>query len=235
MPQRALAIAFGLMLWISPAAAANVASAWQAYLAGQHATALAALRPLAEKGDAAAQFYLGTLYCDGLAVARDYREAALWLTRSAEQGHADAQFTLGFLYYNGAASEAGTLQPSPDAAAHWLALAASRGIPMAQYLMGRMYQEGYGVMKDDAKALSYAKSAAEHGIVGAQFLAGALLGNRRHAARDWVEAYAWLELAARRGHPAARQNLEQIAKRLNVKEIAEAQAAADAWQSRRQD
>jgi S1-C subfamily serine protease len=61
-----------------------------------------ALRAKAEKGDAEAQFRVGTMYYFGDdGIAKDEAEAVKWLHLSAGQGHADAQAHLGaiFLYY----------------------------------------------------------------------------------------------------------------------------------------
>lgn len=82
--------------------------------------------------------------------------------------------------------------------------------------------------KDDNTALRWAR-AAERGIAGARYEAALLLGSRPQAWAYWIEAYKWFLLAARKGYPGARQNLEILAKRLNVKEISQAETAADAW------
>ncbi len=66
--------------------------------AGQH---VAAIRTLAEQGDAKAQFALGTMYRDGQGVDRDYDEALSWWRRAAEQGVVDASFALGNAYSGG--------------------------------------------------------------------------------------------------------------------------------------
>jgi TPR repeat protein len=55
----------------------------------------------ANKGDADAQFWLGTMYYDGKGVPQDYKEAVKWFTMAAEQGHAYAQLYLGRIHYNG--------------------------------------------------------------------------------------------------------------------------------------
>ncbi len=69
-------------------------------------------RPLAEQGNASAQFNLGIMYNNGEGVLEDDREVVAWYrraaeqrllsdaqaTRAAEQGNADAQNFLGDLY-----------------------------------------------------------------------------------------------------------------------------------------
>jgi hypothetical protein len=57
--------------------------------------------PLAEQGNAEAQYDLGVMYLRGQGVLQDYKEAVKWFRLSAEQGNANAQYNLGLLYYKG--------------------------------------------------------------------------------------------------------------------------------------
>jgi TPR repeat protein len=57
--------------------------------------------PLAERGDPAAQSYLGFMFETGRGVPRNYTEAAMWYRRAAEQGDSLAQYSLGLLYDKG--------------------------------------------------------------------------------------------------------------------------------------
>ena len=68
---------------------------------GDFATALRELKPLAEQGDANAQFNLGFMYRRGQGVPQDYKTALKWHTLAAEQGHAGAQNNLGVMYRKG--------------------------------------------------------------------------------------------------------------------------------------
>ena len=65
---------------------------------GDHATALHEWIPLAEQGNAAAQFQLGWMYDNGLGVPENNKEAVKNYKRAAEQGYARAQFNLGMMY-----------------------------------------------------------------------------------------------------------------------------------------
>ncbi len=67
----------------------------------EYATALRGYRPLAERGDAKAQFGLGLMYGNGEGVPQDYAEALQWYRKAAAQGHATAQYNLGLMYGNG--------------------------------------------------------------------------------------------------------------------------------------
>jgi len=66
-----------------------------------YATALRAVRPLAQGGDPNAQFILGTMYAVGLGVARSNSDAVNWFRKAAEQGHPVAQSNLGVAYLSG--------------------------------------------------------------------------------------------------------------------------------------
>ena len=106
-----------------------VVPAWADYQAGMdannrgdYATALREWRPLAEQGDARAQFDLGLLYENGDGVPRDYAKAHRWYEKSAAQGGAKAQFYLGM---QSAFGEGG---PLDLVQAHmWYSLAAGNG------------------------------------------------------------------------------------------------------------
>jgi TPR repeat protein len=88
---------------------------------GDYTTALRLYRPLAEQGDAKAQYELGGMYDSGHGVPQDYVEAAKWYRRAADQGFTDAQDALARMYFNGWGV------PKDYVQAHmWANLAASR-------------------------------------------------------------------------------------------------------------
>jgi TPR repeat protein len=62
-----------------------------AYQAGDYARAFAVWRPLAEAGNARAQFHLGALYLEGRLGPPDPAEAYLWLARAAAGGQQAAR------------------------------------------------------------------------------------------------------------------------------------------------
>jgi len=114
---------------------------------GDYATALRLWRPLAEQGDASAQYYLGFAYSEGEGVPQDYAEAVKWYRLAAEQGYANAQFNLGFMFGNDQG-----LQQDYAEAVKWYRLAAEQGNAAAQYNLGLMYAEGRGVPQDYVQA-----------------------------------------------------------------------------------
>lgn len=69
--------------------AGSLEDANTAYKCGDYATTLRILRPLAEQGNATAQFVLGIAYSEGRIIRRDYTEAEKWLLLAAEQSLRD--------------------------------------------------------------------------------------------------------------------------------------------------
>jgi len=70
--------------------AQNLDKGGAAYSAGDYETALREWRPLADQGDADAQYWLGTIFNFGQGVLQNYAEAAEWYRLAAAQGHAPA-------------------------------------------------------------------------------------------------------------------------------------------------
>ena len=66
-----------------------------------YADDLTTVRQMAEEGDPAAQFALGTRYAIGEEVRQDDSEAARWFSAAAQQGHTEAQAILGGYYILG--------------------------------------------------------------------------------------------------------------------------------------
>ena len=74
---------------------------YQALDDGDYEVMVALLRPLAEKGNAEAQFRLGYCYENGEGMAQDYTQAVYWYEKSAMQNYAGAECNLGWLYETG--------------------------------------------------------------------------------------------------------------------------------------
>jgi len=129
-----------------------------AYDRGDYATALSELRPLAEQGDAEAQFKLGVLYHDGLGVTQNYIQAREWYTQAAVQGYAIAQIHLGVLYANGYGVPQDYVQTR-----QWYEKAAAQGNANAQYNLGVMHRNGKGVSQDNVQAHKWFNLSAANG------------------------------------------------------------------------
>jgi hypothetical protein len=130
-----------------PSVAGAYEDALAAWSRGEYANAYWLWRPLAEQGNADAQFYLGLMKENGQGVPRDDGEALKWYRKAADQDLALAQFDLGTMYANGR----GVPQNDREAA-KWYRLAADQGLGAAQFNLGVMYVEGKGVPRDYVQA-----------------------------------------------------------------------------------
>ena len=74
---------------------------YEALKRGDFRLAAGLFHPLAERGDARAQYNLGLLYASGLGVTHDYQAALKWHRMAAKQGHAGAQNELAQMYSKG--------------------------------------------------------------------------------------------------------------------------------------
>jgi TPR repeat protein len=68
-----------------------------AYMHGDVETALRLWTPIAEQGNAEAQYMLGLIYHNGRAVPKDESEATKWLNLAAKQGNDDARYLLDLI------------------------------------------------------------------------------------------------------------------------------------------
>ncbi len=130
----------------------------EAYLNGDIPTALTMWRPLAEHGEAEAQFALGTVYYGGIGVPVDLTESSYWFLRAAEQGFAPAQYNLGNAYKNGEG-----VRKNEKRAVQWWRKAAEQGLAAAQYNLATAYIDGAGVEKDIKKARDLYQQSADSG------------------------------------------------------------------------
>lgn len=169
------------------------AGGFEAYVRGDYAEALAELRPLAEQGDAAAQYTLGLMFANGQAVTHDDAQAVRWYRRAAEQGHASAQRNLGIMYSTGR----GVAQDAAEGV-RWYREAALQGRADAQRRLALMYLSGKGVPRDDAEAVRWFRKASEQGDEYAQYRLGVSYAEGRGVAKDPVRALKWLNVAASR-------------------------------------
>jgi hypothetical protein len=85
----------------APAHAGSLRSGIAAYNRADYVTAMRHFLPLAERGNARAQAYLGFMYSTGRGVPKNYVAAALWTERAAQQGDVAAQYQLGLMYDKG--------------------------------------------------------------------------------------------------------------------------------------
>jgi TPR repeat protein len=138
----------------------------QLIASGEFDQAIGLLEPMAEQGDADAQFLLGYLYFTSADVEADWAHS--WLVKAAAQDHAEACYSLS-TWINPE-----TFGPPEDAVhRHLLHKAAGLGSAEAQYDLGALYATGgEGFPLDAQISRRYYALAAEQGNVDAQYNLG---------------------------------------------------------------
>lgn len=101
MKTMTLIVVFALACMSAPGMAQDFNLGMAAAQRGDYVTALRQWRPLAERGNAAAQFNLGLMYAERLGVVQSDAEAVRWWRLSAKQGFPSAQTSLAWMYANG--------------------------------------------------------------------------------------------------------------------------------------
>ena len=158
---------------------------------GDYAAALAAWQPLAEQGNADAQFNVGVLLDRGMGAPEDPAAAAAWYRRAADQGNAAAQVNLGLMYLLGRGVG------SDDAAAvEWFRRAAEGNVPEGLVNLGYLYRIGRGVPRDPARAYGLLRRGALFGNTLAALGVAEMLARGEGVDADPVEALGWAVFVA---------------------------------------
>ncbi|HKQ44893.1 MAG TPA: hypothetical protein VJS47_05810 [Rhizomicrobium sp.] len=127
------------------------------------------LTQAAEKGQAVAQYRLGTLYERGQGVATDPAKAMHWYGLAANQGNRKAMHNLAVAFAGGAAGKKNMTE-----AARWFAKAAALGLTDSQFNLAVLYERGDGVPQSLAEAYKWYAIAAGGGDGESKARAGIL-------------------------------------------------------------
>jgi TPR repeat protein len=115
---------------------------------GKHfSTATRLLQPLAENGDAEAQFRMAIMSQNGLGMVVNEKQAYQYMLAAAEQDHALAMHGLGFMYMEGECTD-----KNPAEAANWFQKASDAGMQGSMTTLAMMYRDGNGVEKNPEEA-----------------------------------------------------------------------------------
>jgi localization factor PodJL len=117
------------------------------------------LSQAAEKGQAVAQYRLGTLYERGQGVTADPAKAAHWYEMAANQGNRKAMHNLAVSYASGANGG----KKNMAEAARWFAKAAALGLSDSQFNLAVLYERGDGVPQSLLDAFKWYSIAAASG------------------------------------------------------------------------
>lgn len=158
----------------------------------------------ADKGDATAQFNIGSIYYNGNEkYAKDYHEAFKWIEKSAEKGVDMAQNLLGYMFMNGWGCP-----QNYEKALFWYSKSANHGNDQAMNNIGYMYLNGYGVGIDYNEAKQWYEKAAEQGNAIAYYNIGDMYESGIGVKKDYGLAKYHYKKALSKGYNAANKKIE---------------------------
>lgn len=166
-------LCLALMLVTLPALATPLDDALKLLETGKPEAAARLLSPLADAGNAEAQYRLGMMYFSGSGVGENERRSYDLLLRSALQGHVNAMLQLANVLTFGQEIPNFVQDPEHEAA-RWYFQAASAGNAEAQYSLGVLFQTGKGVVRDEKEAMHWMQQAAKNGHESAKAYVGAV-------------------------------------------------------------
>jgi TPR repeat protein len=173
------------------AAQASLSKGLAAAQAGDFATAYELWLPVAEQGDAAAQFNLGLLHSKELIPQASPEDAVKWYLLAANNDHVNAQFNLGLKYDKGIGVE-----QSEAEAFRWYFKAANNGHPQAQFNVANMYRDGRGVEHSNEQAATWYQASSINNIPQAQANLALLYSLGTGIEQDMMMAYVWATIAS---------------------------------------
>ena len=162
------------------------------------------LKRSSDKGNRYAKYALGKAYLEGLLLLQDIPEAIRLLTESADSGFAPAQYLLGKLL-----SQGEVMPKDMERAIDYLERAAGQGNPYAAYLAGKLLLTEEDI-KDILRAIKNFEIAAENGNDYAEYQLGKLYLYGREIERDYDKTMEYLQSAADKGNPYAKQLLHSV-------------------------
>lgn len=185
------------------------------------------LRLAAANGDPSAEFEVGARLAEGKGTDQNFKDAAKWYQRSADQGFAQAQYRLGTLYERGLG-----VKPDEVRAKAWYERAAEQGNVKAMHNLAVLSANSKDGSPDYATAAKWFSQAAERGLADSQFNLAVLHENGLGVEPDMRQAYKWLSLAARSGDKEATRRRDIMKGKLQVSELAEAEAMVRGFKAR---
>ena len=199
------------ILWIllaqSNLAFASYSDGAKAYKKGDFETAFAVWEPLAQKGNANAQFKLGGMFAKGKGVIKNIETAFVWYSKAAFNGHKRAAYNKAFMLTKGM----GTPKDEKEAFNIYHRLAANGDVIEAQHAVAVAYAKGAGVRQDFKLAKKWYDKAALSNYITTQIdLSDFLLASSDPEYR--LMAIFWIEVACIQGNSKAMKRAQHLYK-----------------------
>lgn len=116
----------------------------------------------ANAGFSIAQYKMGGMYENGIAVEKNVKKAFEWYLKAAQQSYAPAECMVGTMFYMGLGVDS-----DKKKAFDWLYKAAIHNEGKAQFNLGIMYYQGEGTALDKQEGIEWIQKAADQGVIQA--------------------------------------------------------------------
>jgi localization factor PodJL len=183
-----------------------------------------ALLAAASAGNPSACYEVAMRFAQGRNTTPDLAMAAAWLTRAARGGLAPAQFRLASMYEKGLG-----VKKDPAEARRLYVAAADKGHAKAMHNLAVLYAAGLDGRPDYAAASQWFRRGAAHGIIDSQYNLAILYARGAGIERNLAESYKWFALAAKGGDKDAARKRDEVAARLDPKQVESAKLSAESF------
>jgi len=176
------------------------------------------LRSLASQKYPPGMYLYGKVLEEGRGVTADPDQGFRLIQESADKKYGPAIYEVAVERLQG-----GRLEKDPEKGMDLMRSAAKLGSRGAQEFLGQAYEKGSGVPVDLEKSRQYFRlCAADRDSLCQYRLGKSLLEHSDHPERDYVQAIAWLQLAANQGVEEAEKTLRQEDARLTPAQVSSA-------------
>ena len=183
-----------------------------------------------EQGNVEAAVNLAFLYISGSGVEKDSNKAMNYFIKAANQGNLTAEYMLGYAYYRGF-----IVPQNYKKAFELIRNPANAGYDEAQLVLAQMYLYGEGITKNYGNAVKYLGRSFMQGNVEAITLLADILATGNVYPKNIYQAHVLYNIASVRGAEHAAANRDALEKAMKINEILQAQAEAEAFQTKPQD
>jgi len=207
-----LAVLFG-----SEVRASDFLTGLEEYKKGNLGTALRIWKPLAEQGNADAQYNLGMMYKRGRVVQRDFQKAVKWFELASKNGSTEGTYNLAVAYHKGQ-----HVEKNLEYALKLYHIAAWNGYADAEFQVGNFAFQ----RKEYKSASNWYRLAAEQGHTEAQQSLGASHHKGLGVLQDYVRAHMWGNIAASNESEEGSKLLDLVTKQMTSAQLEKAQDLA---------
>jgi len=187
----AAVLVFIIALALPSPTLAGMTEAKAAFNARDYKTAFREYLPLAEAGNAEAQFWIGDMYRFGLGRPQDYNTAIQWFKRSANNGYVRVMISLGYM-----AGKGQGMKSSKESENGCNTIAAKYGISSGQWNLYISLRKNHSTI---SKAREWLKRAVKQGHTAAMARHGYVLVSNFFRS-DKTEGLMYMWLGIENGH-----------------------------------